>query len=750
MQALSLGKELAGPIVSTEMGHFRNALGWNDIARARKLANAQNATSTVYNLSGNFWPFRLNFDQCLQVFNQLPWNRVDDDGNFENAAWKRLRSNLSWLGIRPNIPSGDGNLPPAAGQQRDLAEEWFRLIDMACQGPDLSAVIAAWHRSNGLIGQEKIIDDAHMNFSFQRAQVRKERDRYLMTWPFFPWTIPDAFRLRWIGHLDGQSQPTLLSAAGCGNTSDVTYAAALNRRLPAPETLVQWDAARLWDANIIRRLSLDDAFNQSSLAAYYAKTQGIDADATTFPDEPAGGGNFYKLAWRASRRLPSFAEAKQLQYRLRQGSGDPGDSVFPGVPVWTSADTRALLVHAGMPDPIARQLQYATAEPVPLHMLSVVLAGVLEQPSIKALAERLYPESSDWIKQALLDHGFTDEFCTLAEAALRQIAEDKHNSEMIASKKALRHQERQDALRLYEIGTKDRVQTSTKIVDPQYTQAMADTAMSNIDTAFTITTLEAKMTAAHEAYMTGQQDDSQIRTTLQGIGINANKALAYLDRWRWERTTNQKHQTTQEILAVMKAGLMSPAATVQRLTNLGWKNPDAIAEVALVQHEMQVSASKAAAAQQAHNAALARQAASQAQHQAQATQRAVAKAQATATKLSREALIAVHQKLVEQSKYFAQVHADNVAYAAAAKKNDQEKMDEELQKEVTAYHEYITAQIRLITEAPNVAKAIGPLDTRQAPGPQPSTQQPSPPGAAAGPTPTPPTSAGGNAQPPGP
>lgn len=708
---------LTGPIISQSFGEFRFAINWNDVARARTLLYAQQRQSASAGNIANYEAIRLDFEQAVRVFNQANWAGPDPGGLIAHSIWLRLRSDLRDSGILTEVPGQNDNDFQGDDQTANLANEWMRLIEMSSQAAPLNQVVVDYHRSKVLPANEQTVSLGDLSYHLARAQVRREDDKGLITYPFYKWSIPDIFRLQWIRNLTDAQTRAMLSAAGVTRPADHQYADDLARQVPAPDVLLKLELAGSWRDDITKVLNLDAGLDASPIPKFFSMAQGVGAFAMPFPLEPAGESDWRKLTWRASRKLPDFAGACKLMHQLRDNGAGLNESIVPGIPVWTPEMSQAILERSGMPGSIAKQMVAAADEPFPLHMLATLLTPMLEKPAIRDLAAHLFKNNANWLKDALLDHGFNDNHAQLLEAVIRQEASDKHLAEQIGVRTQLKHERRALILQQYAQGVLSVGQVQVEIIEEQFTPAMCSRAIEIEDRKVNLQEIAVGLQATKEAYLSGQVNDQQLRTALDGIGITPQRRDVYMMTWHWERGTNQKHLSTGEILDAMKAGLLTPAQVQYRLVNLGWRYPDALIEVATVQHSMMVSQAHQVAAQQAHVAAQLHQAAAAAQHAAHTAQAATHAAIAASQHLTREQVLAVHKRLMDQSKYYATVFGANKAYEAAAAKSDQHTMDEELAKEVAAYQKYLVQQMTLVTANPGVLDALGQIDFRQAAGP---------------------------------
>lgn len=717
---LGTGAAVVAPLWQYATPEFTFALGLNSASRDRYNLYRNNVQACLYPRGPDRTPSRLGFAQLLQLFNQGPWGLADTDPDLRTSMWEQLRNDLRALGI--DMRRYEDMI---AGAPFDLsgefqADQWTRLINMSCSSAPLGAVIRDYYRSQGQPEADQAVSDYELRFNLSRAQYRRPEDRERLTNPYYDWSPDDITRLAWAGKLTNEAEANMRRAAGMTRTEDRAFRDLLEQRIPDPAGLLKWAARGLWNDNQVAAMSLDEGYADSPIARYFAKIGGIGQPVTGFADQPEGETDWAKLAYRDQRHLPTFGEAREMQIRLRPSTTDPTQSVQAGIAPWSAEQTQQLLYTHGIPEPIAKQMMGLVREPMPLHMLAVVLTPLLEHPTIRQIANQLYPNNEDWLKEALRDHGYDRKHVTLMAAAIRQEAEDKANAEMIALKKALRQQNRDARFEAYRLGIEDDATTRGKVTGPHYTEAMADDQMAVIELEISNRIYGVKMGAIKQAFMSGQKNTDQTKAAFDTVGIAEARRDQYIDEWTWERTTDQKQLTTGEIMAALKNGLINQGTAVQRMTNLGWNQPDALIEVQLIQRELATAQAKAAATVQAHAQ---QHAAQQTRAQRIAAAHAAAdatKAAAKAAKISKEQLLATHEKLMAESTYYAKVHMDNSAYAAADKAGDEEKKAAELLKEQTAYQEWLLKQLELITEGQGVANEIGPVQTAQAPGPQPS------------------------------
>ena len=708
-------RDLTGPIISQTMSEFRMAGGWNDVARARAILYRQQLNSTRRQLSDNFTPIRLSVEQAVLAFNQGRWSAADGDREAQVRLWRRLQSNLRYAGVNIDISETVGGEDAQAGPAGVAAREWARLFEMSSHGPMLNQTLRDYYRSRWLDPDMRTVTEEELQFQLRRGLIRRQSDRNQVMRPFYHFDIADAYRLFWYGLVDRRGRDSLVEADGCIQHIDQEYLDHLSRRIPDIGVLIHWAEQGLWNEQRVAALHLDHGLDDCPIAKFFIRAQGLIPADIALPEEPAGQKDFMRLAFRSTRKAPAFGEALHLQYRLRPSADRPGESIIQGVPSWTGAETVAALIHGGVPEPIAKQMVAASTQPMEMDFIGETISQALEHPSVMRLKNELFGPGYQWLTDALLDHGFDPKWARLGTEVVVQIARGKALAERYSQQKALRQERRDMAFKSYAQGIITVEEVIEFVRNPQFTERMARQKCEAIDRQIRHDLIESRIDAIKSSYMDGSLSHDESRQALARFVVLEQRITDFMQAWRWERTTKAKHQSTNEILALMKAGLLTPQQTIARLTNLGWTDPDAVAEVALVQHEMQVSQGKAAAAMQARQAAAAQKAAHDAQAAADRARSQAHKAAKDRAQIDRAKALANHKKLMAESTYYARVHNANASYKAAEKVQNQDKMEAEIAKSAAAYQRWLIDQLQLITHSPEVANVVGPLQTEPTP-----------------------------------
>lgn len=826
-EALSIGHGLVQPAVNLGLQEFRTSLGWNDLAIERGQAYNQQWISsdpgriTLTPLGArSFSPVKFNIAQAIQAYNQQPWHRFAEDSAEGRGMRSVLTEQLKFNGVNiDTVQLADGALQShtdAASMGNQLALQWRRLIDFSSAAPALPAVMHDYYRSLAFPLDERPVSERELFYNLQRAQYRRPEDRRQLLAPFARWSAIDALRMREADIVNPEVYRSLMQAAGLVRDDDHAFFRTLNRveptqmalalllrgrigpdeanrllalngvttqrgrdavlrsrfLLPDVATLQGWNVRNLWSDELQRRYDLDDGFQASPVAVFFSRIQGAGPPAEAEPGQPDGETDWLKLGYRASRPLPGFGEAAEMQWRLRPDPANPGLSVDGVTEPWTEANTRDVLRMRGYTEPVINRMIGVVHVPLNIRLINHVLSPLATHPDVAAAAQAALGHPTDWIESAMLDHGFAPPLAKIAAAGILAQADDRANAEKLAHEKRQRDENLKVAADLYERGLIDGANFRQRYGNKFVTPEMADIELRLIDAALTMRIHDVKIKALRTAFMDGKLAPAQIGNEIAALGVSAERTAQYAEEWSWERAERTKILATGEILAALKTGLLSPSAASARLVNLGWNAPDALIEIAQVQHSLQMAAAHQADSAATHQAAQAAKAHAEQIKEEKAA--ALAAAKATKEKLAQEKLAlktgegevkalsaaelktakevanAVHEKLLAQSEYYAKVHAANEVYAKAQAKGDTEKMAAEIDKEIAAHQKYLLDQIKLFEQNPEISNVLGPIDTEQAPGPAPGPGISPPAGATPAAAPGATGAAGGTGGPTGP
>lgn len=675
---------LSGPISGIGYAYLRSLVGINDISGARRLERSQQRGTSVARGSPTYEPIYLGVSDAVRLLH----TRNDAA---TPAAWGWLQSVLSSYGVDVALPG------EATGSQ--AARDWREYVQLSATDAPLEAYITNYYRLGSPDPAAALQASNDLDAAFGRGGYSRPKDRELLLSPWANWNADDVAKLYWFGLIDDSQRIQMLKSAGFVREDDLRYARQMQRQLPGAEQLLEWEARRLWDETLAVKYGMDVLPTDNAVPQFFAAAQGLGAEVETLPGEPDGNKDWRELTYRASRPLIDFGTAQEMQHRFRPTSAGGDVSVVTGVPAWTERNTRDMLLMHGWSQPCIDYMIGLTTRPLDVRIVNEILLQILKNPDIAAEAARTLGASGDWVKGVFLDHGYADQISQLAADGLRSRADLEYNAEKVANVKAIRDDKRKAAIAAYELGTTDAATASIYMQDQFFDAAMALQTLQLVDEGIKLGIQKRQLAAIRETYLRGSITLPAATAALASLGFEATRIAQYEQEWIWDRTEAVRTLGTTEVLGLLKQGLLTPAAALVRLANLGWADGDALLEVTQVQHELMQQQLKAAV-----------EAAKQAQaEQAKADKAAEAAAKTQAAEVARIAkadqvqadkdALAVHENLLATNVYYASVAKDDAELAKAKKKGDVQAENEAASKLLAAYQKWLIEQLKIQQEA---------------------------------------------------
>lgn len=662
-------------------------------------------------------PFRLSADQCVSLFHKLP---VGDDATDVAAIgrnWRWLAQSLAFQGVA--IHGGlTGGMPNDISALDSVDAAWRKSVEVAATAGPLQQTIVDYYRARSLRLPDVEDFQKELVFSFERAGISRPADRNKLLEPLVRFSVEEINRLAWLGVIDNETKEWLLKATGVFYPDDQRLARILSQRIPSSETLVHWAGRRLWDDDIAQRLGLDTGLGANPVAAFFAQGSGVGVPQDRLPNQPDGDTDWLKLSYRASRHIVTFHDTRELQHRLRKENVEHRTAINGIAPVWTEADTRAVIRANGVPELLVDSMMNLVFEPINIRLINHIVGPYSTHPEVRAAADAAFGPGVNWIEEAMLDHGFAPPYAKVAAIGIQAQADDRDNAEKKELQKKQRAQDREMTLRQYELGIMPAnaavAQLVGQFVDEQMANKMVLLVDEKIRTDF-VATATAEVKAA---FLAGKLSWDQVGSQMNVLGIGPTRQAYYAQQWTWEKNDKQRMLSTGEIIAALKAGLMDSRTALARMVNLGWMAPDAIIELTLAEHEVAAAAAKAKATKDAKD--IAEQLRGEREAAAE-LKRKVAdeiKRVKEAKKKADLAEAVPFEAAAAAAKYEALALMDLKAYDKAAAKNDAIQMQIEIDKATAAYNELLLAQLRLTQQSPGEKDAIEPVGEILIPQPE--------------------------------
>lgn len=641
-------------------------------------------------------------------------------------------ANVDALGLLPNFGIDMTADNGAAGTSE--SDAWANIVAYAATAAPLDYALRASRRAGKAPEGETTEAAIELDFHLHRAGFSRQGDKDLIVAPYYHWSTHDAQRLAWMGLVDAGGYSRLVAAAGCVMQSDADFALYLSQYYPSADQVAKWDTRGLLDL-----IANGDEFGflgngGSAKGVYYAGIHGVGVGQTPLPGEPAGAPNWYDLIVKANRPIPGFGEMRVMSHRLRPSPDGGGKSVVKNAPAWTNNETRAALRLHGYADSIIDRLVGLVPEPINIRIINHVLTETLKHKELTAAAQAVMGEGVDWVKNAFLDHGFTDAVATVTANAFRQSAWDSANAERLELQKQIRAEGRRAVLEQYELGLLPTDNAVLGLQDDFVDAEMALQMLEQIDDKIRTEYVKVATGEVRNAFLAGKLSVEQVGGQLGVLGVNAARQAYYIQQWVWEKNDRQRMLATGEILAALKRGLLTADAAYLRLVNVGWTAPDAMIEVAIIENDLIDAAQKTATAEE--NKRIAEQLKAQREAQAEAKRQAAEQARQARDilKHEQEAMRLPLEQAAAVNKYAAEALHQLALYNKAAAKKDQLAMDEAVDRAAAAYQELVALGYKgeqLFPEVTNVVSEIVPVAIPQPPesegtGPAPAAPTPKP------------------------
>jgi hypothetical protein len=625
------------------------------------------------------------------------------------AQWDLLGGKLECFGIDLAGPT-EADAPAGAS-------DWLTIAQMAASAAPLAQAVQAYWRSQAVNEPTAAAAATELDFHFRRGGFSRAGDRQLIANPYFAWGPQDAANLWYRGAVDGNGYSAILNAAGMSNAQDYAFQTALSVVLPPPPSIIGWASAGRLDDGLAGKWGLDDGGSGLAMARFISNAQGFGFPGPPLANTPAGNTDWVTLAYRAERPTIGVSQAIEMQRRFRPGLADPLASVVDGVPAWSAEDTSDMIALEGYSGVQAQYLAGLVTEPINVRIIQTVILEALKHPAVAAAAQAAYPDGTDWVVGAYLDHGFSPAVAQLAADGIRAKAADEYNAELIENQKALRKQARDQAAKSYAAGTLMTDAAIAGMTDEFFTPGMAVQLLNIIDAEVKAAQTENVVGVIRESYLSGKITGDQVIVQLDLAGVTPARQVIYLQEWVWSKTDKVRTLETSQILQALKAGLMTPAIATLRLTNLGWTGTDALVEIAQVEQEISNAQAKSAQTAASKLSASEARATRAADVAAKAAAAASAKAAKEAAKTADEVALAAAEQAKAANTYGGKANADLDDYTKALAAGDVAKQNEYIDKAAAAYATWLISQAKLRQESPDVEKAIGPGSTASIPVP---------------------------------
>jgi hypothetical protein len=329
---------------------------------------------------------------------------------------------------------------------------------------------------------------------------------------------------------------------------------------------------------------------------------------TTFADR-AGGGykpiaeyapgselsaqSWASINWAASRNPVSPAAMMQMYFRFRPGRQDRYVAAGLRPPTVTLTDCYNAFIFSGF------TLQQGEG-----------LAGLsfkqLSRFDIRGgLATNVITE--DQAAQYYQDLGYLPDDAQ-TKVKIDSVKALKLNAPWL-TQKANKAMERQidQIIESYMIGTSSAAAAVKTLILLGYSQTDAQRMIDVANWDFNAETVQAGIKSVEQSFLHGEMSAAVATASLAQLGLQPDRAAAYLQRWILQHSLPKKTATAAQNLEWLQQGLLDANTVSQRLTNLGIDQPDVVIMVTAAKAKMDQLHAKQSLAQAKQGAARARE-----------------------------------------------------------------------------------------------------------------------------------------------
>lgn len=400
----------------------------------------------------------------------------------------------------------------------------------------------------------------------------------------------------------------------------------------------------VWDQSVVDAGAYDTDFD--------AKMQG---DAGRYIDIAGTDRDVMRLYWRAHWQLPSVSQTYEMLHRLRPGR------VGPALQFTQQDAIRLLKVNDNAPGYI-NQLIAISYRPLPIRALrtlydtnQITTSEVGERyqdmgysPADAALfaaqeealkRRRVSSQTRGWtpstIARAYSTGAIDGDRATNLLVRLGYSAGDA--SEMMDAQNSLSHAKLVEGarkrvlskaiagtLKAYEVGAVDRPTAELALSQQGIPSALAPGLLASVDLTVQTGLARQAVTAVKSSVRRGELTVGQAEQQMLAIGIAPDRIRAYVSSWVVGLSAHRRQLTASQILKAVADGILTGPQAIQRLTNLGFPEPDIEVLLAEVTYQINTSQARAKLAADKQRSRAASQLMAQSQRLAK-TQEAVAK-----------------------------------------------------------------------------------------------------------------------------
>lgn len=553
--------------MANAVSSFLSAPGVGDIFQA-----------TIGNtIAASFEP--LGLSSKYTAWNQRP-RQIPDPGALIRAytrgfiAPNALQDYLRWNGILW-IPVGQQ--APELPDEVNLRERgalWNRVIDSMYEQPSIGMALDLWQRD-------------HLNDDELRAMLRRA-GADVTSWfqtkeAWFQTLDPGALIIARNREVINQVEfEQALKHGGYRLPRTRQVIDKMREALPPISDLVLFATRDLWDSDVVRRRRLFAEFPFDMRK--WADAQGLFGETNINNPEIPGGrlAQWMDAYWGAHWKNIAPTQAYTMFHRIRESRLERFRSQGFNVETYTLERLRQELKVSdyalGDRDYLAA-IAYTPMRLIDIRKALTYHHTVQTSPAIRdsitpELLGRLSLYNRDWAVEQFLDRGLhPDDAQTSADLALLQV-QTAQATRIQKFEESLQLRLVRDTIDAYKTGTMSEADVRTALTNTNMSSDGINKAIATVNIEWHTSVVKAAVNGIRTDYFNGTLASAEVVQALRNAGMSDEMAKARLDLWIVQRNRTRRTATTQQLLKWLEEGLVTVPEVTQRLTNLGWSNPD--------------------------------------------------------------------------------------------------------------------------------------------------------------------------------
>lgn len=437
----------------------------------------------------------------------------------------------------------------------------------------------AWYRTNQGISRERL----ETTFAQHGLADGYYRDLILTNSPV--WAPSDAYRMRRLGMVDDIFLENHLKAAGYVSDADRAKWWANYRYYPGVGDLVAFSVREVWNEPVVRRWQYDA--ERPAAFDFWMGVSGADWGHPTPTPQGDVTVSWPAAHWRAHWQTFPLGFAYQSYNKFRPERIGRYRDRFPNIQPFTF-------------DHLTDVIKIHDYPPAARDWLAALHAPVMPIMSVRQMF-RYGLRDREWARGHLMDRGYlqadADDLLDLLAAddqiAIRRAAQ--------AEQKSITRQIVTELRAAYRMGGMDAQAVSSRLAGMGWSTRQIQRLLALEDARGARERLAVFLRQLRRSYLSGALADSEAAGALAAAQISQPAIRNYLLLWRSELGVERRSLSSQQIVAAVAAGALTPALAAVRLSRLGWTQPDLA--LLLQEASAKLTRAQASAANQAANRA---------------------------------------------------------------------------------------------------------------------------------------------------